>query len=253
MANSDGLKESRPTFAEVVSRSSSGYKTISEMVVAVLREGILAGAFTPGERLRQQELAETIGVSRIPVRSALMQLEAEGLVNFHPHRGAVVTTLTVEQARETYELRALLETYALRRSMARMTTMRAQTLVELGHRLDKRPEGGQFLDERVRFYRELYDAAENPVLIGIIEELRGTVGRYLLGLRLDHQHDGHGKLAELAARGDVEGAEECLRQHLDEVCRGLIGVLTGDVVKNAKQSAVSPASARTRKKRSAAG
>ncbi|GMA96815.1 hypothetical protein GCM10025881_36390 [Pseudolysinimonas kribbensis] len=75
---------------EVAARLTNGYKTIGEMVYEVIRESIVSGAFAPGERLRQEAIATAIGVSRIPVRSALMQLESEGLVDFHPRRGAVV-------------------------------------------------------------------------------------------------------------------------------------------------------------------
>src|SRR4051794_175601 len=89
-------------FAHVVDQVAGGYRTIGEMVYAVLKEAIMNGAFAPGEWLGQESLATAIGVSRIPVRTALLQLEAEGLVTFHPHRGARVRNLTAEQiARST--------------------------------------------------------------------------------------------------------------------------------------------------------
>ncbi|MQA81427.1 MAG: FCD domain-containing protein [Streptosporangiales bacterium] len=226
-----GVRDSgdKPTLDKVVSRISSGYKTVGQMVLEVLRECILTGIFAPGEHLRQEDLAERIGVSRIPVRTALMQLEAEGLVSFLPHRGAVVRTLTVEQVREVYEIRQLLETHALRKSVARMTSARAARLLELGTALDKQHEGGEFVDERIAFYRELYDAQENPTLVKMIEELRGTVGRYLLSLRIEHPVGGHRKLARYAARGDLDAAESHLRDHLDLVCKGIIAVMSEEV------------------------
>src|SRR5690348_7488229 len=106
-------------FTAVVDHLASGYKTVGQMVYAVVREAITTGAFAPGEWLRQESLAEAIGVSRIPVRTALFQLEKEGLVTFHPHRGARVRTLTPAQIDEIYRLRLLLESHALRLSMAR--------------------------------------------------------------------------------------------------------------------------------------
>ncbi|WP_283133336.1 GntR family transcriptional regulator [Rhizohabitans arisaemae] len=215
-----------PSFADVVSRMSGGYKTVGQMAYDIIRECIIAGMLAPGEHLRQEELAERIGVSRIPVRTALMQLEAEGLVSFHPHKGAVVRTLTVEQVREIYELRALLETYALRKSIARMTSARAARLRDLGTALDAPHDTSSLVDERVAFYRELYDIEENPVAVEIIEDLRNSVGRYLLGLRVDHGTNGHRELARLAARGDADAAEAHLRDHLDEVSRKIIGVLS---------------------------
>jgi len=211
-----------PAIAEVVARLSTRYRTVGQMTFEIIRECILAGVFAPGERLRQEDLAERIGVSRIPVRTALMQLESEGLVSFHPHRGAVVRSLTVEQVREIYELRLLLEPHVLRKSVARMTSARAARLRELGAGLDEHPS----LEDRVSFYRELYDAAENPTAVEIIEDLRNAVGRYLLGLHVDHPAGGHRELARLAARGDADAAEEHLREHLALVRQHIIEALS---------------------------
>ncbi|MEV0583265.1 GntR family transcriptional regulator [Nonomuraea sp. NPDC050310] len=205
---------------------SAGYKTVGQMAYDVIRECIITGVMAPGEHLRQEELAERLGVSRIPVRTALMQLEAEGLVSFHPHRGAVVRTLTVEQVREIYELRVLLESHALRKSIARMTSARAARLRELGTALDEPHDSSSLAEERADFYRELYDAAENPVAVGIIEDLRNSVGSYLLGLRVGHDQGGHRELAKLAARGDTDAAVSHLEEHLAIVARRIIAVLS---------------------------
>jgi DNA-binding GntR family transcriptional regulator len=228
MAGKQGSKPAA-TFQEIAERVAPQHHTVGERVYAAIKEGILSGIFAPGERLRQRDLGGALGVSRIPVRSALMQLETEGLVEFHPYRGAVVPTLTVEQVREIYDLRAVLESHALRRSAERMTSARAAHLLELGAALDASPEGGEFVAERIAFYRALYDADENPMLVKMIEELRGHVGRYLLSLRFDHHHAEHRTLAELVAKGAVEEAEAHLRRHLRTVCAGLIEVLTGEV------------------------
>lgn len=210
-------------FAEVVDRLAGGYKTISQMVYEVLKEAMVSGAFAPGEWLRQEWLAGAIGVSRIPVRTALIQLESEGLVELHPHRGARVRTLTSAQINEIFRLRVLLESYALRRSMMRVTPSRVAELEILAQELDAQPEGSQFLDARVRFYRALYDAQHNPLLVQMIEDLRGHLGRYLLGIRLDHRHEHHlhAELVAYMANGDSAGAESWLNAHLEVVRKGL--------------------------------
>jgi DNA-binding GntR family transcriptional regulator len=216
-------------FVEVVTQFASGYKTIGEMVYGVLREAILTGAFAPGEWLRQEALAEAIGVSRIPVRTALLQLEAEGLVNFHPHRGARVRTLSTAQIDEIYRLRMLLEPYALRLSMARMTPERVERLRSLAGTLDAGEEGDDLIETRMLFYREAYDAVHNPLLVEIIEELRGHVGRYLLSFRVAHDHaGGHADLVDHIAAGDLTAAESWLRMHLDEVRRSIQSLLADD-------------------------
>ncbi|MCW2538529.1 MAG: GntR family transcriptional regulator [Frankiales bacterium] len=209
-------------FTEVIDHLASGYKTIGQMVYGVLREAIINGAFAPGEWLRQESLAEAIGVSRIPVRTALLQLESEGLVTFHPHRGARIRTMSAAQIDEVYRLRMLLECHALRLSMAQMTPDRLATLTKLAAALDAEPEGGEFVDTRVAFYREAYDVANNPLLVGLIEDLRGHVGRYLLSFRVhggrSHSHTG---LVDIIGWGDVEAAEKWLYAHLDEVRIGI--------------------------------
>lgn len=216
-------------FAEVVDQLAGGYKTIGQMVYAVLREAILSGAFAPGEWLRQESLAAAIGVSRIPVRTALLQLESEGLVNFHPHRGARVRTLSPAQINEIYRLRTLLESYALRLSMTKMTPARLQSLRELARQLDEQPEGGQFLAVRVKFYRELYDAQNNPLLVEMIEELRSHVGRYLLSFRFDGQHQSrHLQLVNHVESGDLTGAEAWLYSHLESVRAGIQELATDE-------------------------
>lgn len=217
----DAAKSTR--FAEVVDRLAGGYKTISEMVYEVLKEAIVSGTFAPGEWLRQEWIAGAIGVSRIPVRTALVQLESEGLIELHPHRGARVRTLTSAQINEIFRLRMQLEAYALRRSMEHMTPSQVAALKALAQQLDAQPEGTQFLDARVRFYRELYDARDNPLLVQLIEELRGHLGRYLLGIRLDHHHEHHHhvELVAYVANGDMVGAESWLHEHLEGVRQGI--------------------------------
>jgi DNA-binding GntR family transcriptional regulator len=85
------------------------HRTIAATIAAELRSAILSGEHAPGLQLRQDMLAGTFGVSRIPVREALLQLEAEGLVSIAPHRGAVVTGLSPEEVDDVFALRRLLE------------------------------------------------------------------------------------------------------------------------------------------------
>jgi len=242
-------------FVKVVDQLAGGYKTIGQMVYAVLHEAITNGAFAPGDWLRQESLAEAIGVSRIPVRSALLQLESEGLVTFHPHRGARVRTLSAAQIDEIYRLRELLESHALRLSMARMTPDRLERISELANKLDAEPEGSEFLDTRVTFYREMYDATNNPLLVELIEELRGHVGRYLLGFRFDkHHHHRHATLVDHIRTGDLTAAESWLRSHLQEVREGILELATKEADEVAEVDPdVAEMAAKLRSKAPAAG
>jgi DNA-binding GntR family transcriptional regulator len=102
---------------DLASEAGQRYRTTQAMVAGGLRQGILSGALGGGRPLRQDEIAREFGVSRIPVREALRQLEGEGLVTFYPHRGATVSELPYEEATEIGEIRASSETLALKRAL----------------------------------------------------------------------------------------------------------------------------------------
>jgi DNA-binding GntR family transcriptional regulator len=92
-----------------------------ERAYSVLREGIVQGRYDAGAHLTEQALARTVGVSRTPIREALRRLHTEGLVQFEPNRGAVVTLVEPEDAEEIFELRALLEPLGAQRAAERAT------------------------------------------------------------------------------------------------------------------------------------
>ena len=124
--------ESKP--APRPAQKSLQHRTIAAAVADSLRHRILDGDFKAGFPLRQDALAGEFGVSRIPIREALMQLEAEGLVKIHPHRGAIVSELSTDEVQELFELRALLEPRlreadARHRLGERMNALRADTVV----------------------------------------------------------------------------------------------------------------------------
>src|SRR3954465_9280734 len=96
-------------------------QTLTGMTADAIRERILRGPYPEGEPLRQDAIGAELGVSRIPVREALRQLEAEGLVTFNPHRGAVVSSLSLEEIEELFELRADIECELLRRAIPSTT------------------------------------------------------------------------------------------------------------------------------------
>ena len=219
-------------FRSIIDRNSRQFRTVGDMVYEVLREGILNGVFQPGERMRQDQLAEAIGVSRIPVRSALMQLESEGLITFNPYRGAVVNKLSAKEMREIYELRALLEAHALRNAVDVMTPERLAHLEQLAVELNAIQDGEEFLTRRNEFYRELYDHDLQARTVGLIERLRAEAGRYWLERKVDYvsrpgQRD-HLHLIEFIKAGDIEAAVTWLQEHLQRVCDELVGLMEKD-------------------------
>lgn len=214
------------SFRSIVDRHGRQFRTVGDMAYEVIREGILTGVFAPGERLRQDALATQIGVSRIPVRSALMKLESQGLITFEPYRGAIVNTLTASGAREIYEIRAALESYALRKAMTAMTPERLARLEQLATELNEVENGEEFLQRRAEFYHELYDVKRQPRLVKMIDRLREEVGRYSIEHNLNYvrppgERD-HAKLLGFLRANDVEGAVRWLEEHLDQICERLL-------------------------------
>jgi len=220
------VAEPAADLAAIVDRHGRAFRTVGDMAYEVIREGIRTGVFQPGERLRQETLATQIGVSRIPVRSALMKLESEGLITFEPYRGAIVNSLTADAARETYEIRQVLEAHALRKAMTAMTPERLERLETLANELNTVENNEEFLQRREEFYHELYDAKRQPKLVDMIDKLRGEVARFSIEHNLNYvrppgERD-HQQLLAFLQADDADGAVAWLHAHLDQVCERLL-------------------------------
>src|ERR1043165_2671365 len=118
-------------------------QTLTTMTADAIRERILRGHYPEGQPLRQDAIGAELGVSRIPVREALRQLEVEGLVTFNPHRGAVVSSLSLKQIRELFELRADIEADLIVRAVPHMTTEDDARAEEMLDAYEEALHGGQ--------------------------------------------------------------------------------------------------------------
>ena len=152
-----------------------------DLIAETLREEILLGSVAAGQALRQEELAERFGVSRLPVRDALLRLEAQGLVHVYPNRGAFVISLSADEVREIYEMRLLLEGDIIERAVPRMTSDDRRR-IDAAHAEATRTAGGpEWMEGDWRFHRALYEPAARPRQLATIENLRSTVARYSSG------------------------------------------------------------------------
>lgn len=205
-------------------------KTTTAKVVDQLREQILSGALHEGMQLRQEKLAAELGVSRVPIREALHQLEAEGLVKLMSHRGAVVSGLSIDDLEEIYEIRAKLETWLLELSMPLMTDQDYRKVEELLAQMadDRRDEHWSALNWN--FHAALYAPAGRPQTLELIRKLYLNAYRHFpLPIRLtggrDRMHREHQLLLALCKQGDVERAKDHLEQHILMGARHLISRL----------------------------
>lgn len=188
-------------------------------ILAALREAISRGQLAPGTVLRQAELAEQFGTSRIPVREALNALQAEGLVQIEPNRGAFVTTLTADELHELFDLRVLLETEVLRRAVPQHTERSLRRLESIQHELDGETEPAEWLRLDRSFHAELYAPSGRQRSLQMIASLRASAERFYLShlgpeARRPGWNDEHQQLIALLRAGDAERASAMLEQHL---------------------------------------
>lgn len=203
------------------------FQSVEEMTQTFIREAILQGIFPPGQRLNLDTIAESLGVSRMPVRASLKQLETEGLVRINHHRGASVSVLEPDEIQEIYEIRILLESYLLKLSMAVIDDSTIDRLEEIAHEMEDTADLGKRLELRYQLYEELYRHARRPRALAQVSLLRGSVGRYLLLQRIDEHHSHEDLIALLRAR-DVESATAWLVIHLRKVSQKLQKLVAGE-------------------------
>ncbi|MCW5759288.1 MAG: GntR family transcriptional regulator [Phenylobacterium sp.] len=150
-------------------------ESLPDQVARRLTEAILAGEYLPGARLPEPEIAARFGVSRGPVREAFHLMAREGLVQFRPRRGVVVTDLTPEQTHEIYEVRAVLFAYACRLATQRATEeelARARKALEaLAQAVSRNAPSAAFMQARTNLVMIIYLAAGNMLLIEETERL----------------------------------------------------------------------------------
>ncbi len=163
--------------------------TVTESILRALRQAILEGALAGGTVLRQELIAKKFGVSRVPVREALLRLEGEGLVETQPRRGVVVTALTAEDFEEILDMRYALESLAIGLTAANFTARDAKHALETvidAERALKKPvfDADAEFDTRWgeanwEFHKRLYLPAKRPRLLDAIENLHQLFARHL--------------------------------------------------------------------------
>ena len=208
-------------------------RTVTDEVVARLRSRILSGELAEGSVLRQDAVAAELGVSRIPVREALTQLEAEGLVRLEPHRGAFVTALEPDEVAELFDLRVMVEPALLRRAIPRQTMAdldaAAAALADFEAAL---AEGAadRWGELNWRFHEALYRPAGRARTLRLAQELNNNAGRYVrLHLGLDSVRPrtdaDHRRLLAFCRAHDVDAACALLTRHIEDAARTLAVLL----------------------------
>lgn len=202
----------------------------SDVIFAALREAIARGDLADGETLRQDHIARMFNVSRIPVREALTRLEEQGLVTTQRYRGAVVASLSLDEIREIFDFRALLEPEVLRLSVKRMTAESLRRAEEHCRAFEQESDPAKWNDHNRDFHRSLYADAGRPYHLQVIAAALDRTDRYLRAqLALTDGHERarreHRAILEACVARDAEGAALLTRNHILDASRSLVDVL----------------------------
>lgn len=187
---------------------------------ALLRR-ILGGHYDPGERLVELRIAQEFGTSQGPVREALRDLEATGLVTGIPRRGTYVSEVMGEGLREIYTVRGALEEQATRMATAHGSCDMAllQREVDLMREAALADDTHGVIEHSVKFHRAIMDAAGNRLLLNIWQSLqietRTTITMLAKGLDMVEIAESHQPIVDAVASGDAELAARVAREHQD--------------------------------------
>ncbi|HEV7218296.1 MAG: GntR family transcriptional regulator [Terriglobales bacterium] len=209
-------------------------QSLTSAVADKLREQIIRGEIPEGSQLRQDVIAAKYHVSRIPVREALRQLDAEGLITIVPNRGAIIPELSPNDIEELFAIRALLEPEVLKLSIPHLTASdfaEAEAILNkyVGE-LQRESHIASWGQLNSRFHSILYSRADRQYFMSIIRNVNHTGERYTrLQLYLTHgmkrANEEHHQILELCRKRDVQAACELLRQHIQYAGQSLKQVL----------------------------
>jgi len=205
---------------------------VRERVLASLRQEIIAGSLRPGDRLVERELAERLGVSRVPVREAIRALVAEGFVHFETPRRTVVRRLTPHDVQELFELREALEVYAAGLAAARATAedlAQVQELLDLAATATEAGDAEMITDVNSRLHDRIVAMAGNSLLT---EALEPVAGRLRWMTRRNEEWPQllveHRELYEAIASGDPDRARAHALAHVRTNYRSTVRHLFGE-------------------------
>jgi DNA-binding GntR family transcriptional regulator len=210
--------------------------TKADDIAGLIEEAIVSGELVPGSVLRQEQLSDRFGVSRTPVREALRRLAALGLVSFEPNRGVRVRTLSRDDLREAFLVRAELEALVTEEAARKMTPASLEELEECEKRFarltreirshepggNRRALMGEWMRANHAFHDVLYRVAELPYVESVAKSARRTFSGPTVWAPVDDELESlyernqaeHRAIRQALAAGSVAGARERAREHV---------------------------------------
>lgn len=188
---------------------------------AYLRQEITQGRLPGGARVKPEDVANVLGISRMPVREAIRQLDTEGLVTIRPNRGAIVTILSQDQLQELFEMRAVLEGLCARAAAASFGEDAFDELELLLTRMDRASASpDQWIERHEAFHDFICANSGRPAVAEEVRRLRATVEPYLRVARhaiatSEETQEQHREIIAALKSGDGARAEAVMRHHID--------------------------------------
>jgi DNA-binding GntR family transcriptional regulator len=211
-------------------------RNASVAATELIREAIVDGRLKPGQRLKEEDLARQLGISRTPVREALLMLQVEGLIEATPNRGATVRVHTPDDLEDLYALRALLEGHAARRAGTRITEAEVDSLRESCERFEAlSPDDDlrELVRENLFFHSTILDIAGSNRLAAMVRgviELPLVYKSYIWyspdQKRISSHY--HRQIVRAFTTGDAERAELVMKEHVFEARDVLVSRLRDD-------------------------
>jgi DNA-binding GntR family transcriptional regulator len=209
------------TMSEPLVTLTNGTGAASARVADYLRDAILNGEIAPGERIRQEDVAERFGASRLPVREALRILEAEGLTEHEANKGARVPRLTLHEVDVIYQMRERLEPLALAESVPHLDDDALQRLREVQGRIEENSAVNSFLALDREFHLLTYTGCRIDPLTSMVTRLWNSTQHYRRAFvalsgpdRMWVVHAEHRLLLDAIERRDIVDAERYLSGHI---------------------------------------
>ena len=199
-------------------------RTMRGHLVTIIQDEILGKKYAPGDRIKEDELSEELGISRTPIREALVILEQRGLVVQKPHRGTFVVNFTREEIIDLLHVQAVLEGLAASLAAANRTDEQAKELSELTRSLSRRSsiDSRAFYDYDRKFHYKFVECSGSPMITRIVEVQSAQV--YLCRYytitapnRFRHSTQEHKEIVERIIARDSAGAEKAARNHMESV------------------------------------
>ena len=208
--------------------------TLRTLVEEKLRTAILTGHFAPGQRLVERELSETFGVGRTSVREALRQLEAENLITNVPHKGPVVSTISLDEAQQLYAVRAMLEGFAgeeFAKNASKADVDALASAVDTIKQATKNGSKDELLAAKTKFYAVIMDNCGNifvkqmlTLLHNRINLLRAT--SMMQKGRLSHSLVEIGEILSAVKAKDSARAAKACRNHVENAAKSALAFLS---------------------------